>query len=146
MMLLSKYIYMKRINETKLRPSMQNEWYDELCEEVFAKAEKHLNNLEKLYLVKGIAGLKKASRLGEGIYVASILLDDGSINVPVNAGLTFDNKDGNYTPVASFALKCIAYVEDTGESDFSIETLDLATDLEERVSEVLDEILEREGL
>lgn len=139
---LPKYLYMKRLNETKLRPSMQNEWYEELCEEVFAKADKHLKHLEKLYLVKGIAGLKKASRLGEGIYVACTLLEDGSINVPVNAGLTFNNEDGNYIPVASFALKCIEYVQETGESDFSVDTLDLATDLEERVSEVLDEVLE----
>lgn len=136
---------MRRLNETKLRPSMRDVWYDELCEEIFAKTEKHLQNLENLYLAKGIAGLKKASRLGEGIYVASILLDDGSINVPVNAGLTFDNKDGNYILVADFALKCIDYVKDTGESDFDIETLNLATDLEERVWEVLDEILEAES-
>lgn len=145
MVLETKYCRMKRINETKLRPYMRDEWYDELCEEVFSKAEKHLQNLGKLYRARGIAALKKASRLGEGIYVTSILLDDGSINVPVNAGLTFDNKDGNYTCVFSFAAKCIEYVKETGDSDFDVDVLDVTSDLEERVGEVLDEILEAES-
>lgn len=144
----------KKINEMTLHVNEEEAWYNDLCLDVLNEVQKYLwENLEPLFVAGGVESLRKIDPKTEGIFIARIGLEDGSIEVNVNSGVSFNNDDGNYYHIGGFVERAVDLVdkEENKHLDnevildnvggFTINSLNLSDYIKSEVRKILNDII-----